>query len=163
MGAIRKDLTEEALRGAVLESVSKAQVLRALGFTVSGSAYVALDNKIEKYDIDTSHFLGQSWQTGRGSASKIPTQEILVENSTYASTNSLKQRLLKEGLLEPFCHELDCGLRFWLDKPIVLHLDHINGNNRDNRIENLRLLCPNCHSQTETYCRRQVRELAPVV
>lgn len=83
---------------------------------------------------------------------EIPIEEVLIENSTYARQH-LKRRLLKEGLLTDVCAE--CGLaEVWNGKPIVLHLDHINGTNNDNRLENLRLLCPNCHSQTKTYCGR---------
>ena len=61
----------------------------------------------------------------------------------------LKERLVKEGILEYKCAE--CGISKWNNKPLSLHLDHINGINNDHRIENLRFLCPNCHSQTDTY------------
>jgi 5-methylcytosine-specific restriction endonuclease McrA len=80
---------------------------------------------------------------------KIPTTEILVKDSNYARHN-LKRRILEEGLIQYKC--LSCGLgNEWNDKPIVLQLDHINGVNNDHRLENLRFLCPNCHSQQDTY------------
>ena len=80
---------------------------------------------------------------------KIPIEEILVENSTYQSAK-LKKRLIDEGLKEERC-EL-CGIgNEWNGRPLSLQLHHINGNHADNRIENLQILCPNCHSQTENY------------
>lgn len=65
--------------------------------------------------------------------------------------------ILREGLLEAKCYEEGCGLTEWRGKPISLQLDHINGDNFDHRIENLRLLCPNCHSQTETFAGKNKR------
>jgi 5-methylcytosine-specific restriction endonuclease McrA len=76
-------------------------------------------------------------------------EDILVEDSTYTNNTSLKKRLLESNLLEYKCSI--CGINEWQGKPLSLQLDHINGNNKDNRIENLRLLCPNCHSQTDTF------------
>ena len=76
--------------------------------------------------------------------------EILVENSSYQSRQSLKKRLLRDNLLENKCQI--CGqLPIWNNQPLSLQLDHINGHNNDNRLENLRILCPNCHSQTNTF------------
>lgn len=82
-------------------------------------------------------------------------KDILVENSTYTNTSSLRGRLIKEGLKENKC-EL-CNIENWCGKPLSFHLDHINGDNMDNRIENLRILCPNCHSQTDTYCSNNMK------
>lgn len=77
-------------------------------------------------------------------------EEILVKNSNYANISSLKKRLINENILEYKC--ACCGnAGEWNGKPLSLQLDHINGNNRDHRKENLQFLCPNCHSQTNTY------------
>lgn len=75
--------------------------------------------------------------------------DILVENSKYTNNHALKLRLVKEGVLEYKCKI--CGINEWMGKPISLQLDHKNGVHNDYRLENLRLLCPNCHSQTDTY------------
>ena len=101
--------------------------------------------------METSHFTGRGWNVGLKFKPKkaTPISEILVENSNFLSICKLKKRLIKEGLKENMCEI--CGINEWLNKPISLELDHINGNNMDHRIENLRILCPNCHSQTATY------------
>lgn len=88
----------------------------------------------------------------------IPIELVTVENGTYARGN-LKKRLIESGLLRNEC--IECGVGpFWNSKPLTLSLDHINGVNNDNRLENLRLLCPNCHSQTATFAGRNVKKAA---
>lgn len=77
-----------------------------------------------------------------------PLIEILVLGSSY-QTNKLRIRLLREGVKEHRCEV--CGLSEWLGSPIPLELDHINGINNDHRLHNLRLICPNCHAQTDNY------------
>lgn len=90
--------------------------------------------------------------TKNGYGEKLKTEDILKGKHPQYSTNKLKKRLIDEQLLELRC--VDCGITDkWNNKPIVLHLDHINGKSDDHRLSNLRLLCPNCHSQTHTYCR----------
>lgn len=80
---------------------------------------------------------------------ELPLDELLMEHSPY-NTIVVKRRILKEGLLENVCSE--CGQKpYHNGKPLVLQLDHINGVNNDHRLENLRLLCPNCHTQTPTW------------
>lgn len=82
--------------------------------------------------------------------SSIDLKEILEGKHPYYQTFKLNKRLVKEKILEYKCS--CCGISEWNNKPITLQLDHINGNNSDHRLENLRLICPNCHSQTDTYC-----------
>jgi len=98
---------------------------------------------------------GLTWETDervRNGAKKRarPLQEILEGKHPHVQSNSLKCRMLKEGLVENRCSA--CGIDEWMGQAIVCELDHINGDRHDHRLENLRLLCPNCHSQTPTYC-----------
>ncbi len=148
--------TDEQLARAVRESTSVAGVIRALGVKVGGSVYVMINERIAELGLDTSHFRGQGWNRGQQVTcwSGRPLAEILVRNSDYRTTSSLRKRLIKEGLKEDRCEI--CVLHEWCGRPLVLQLDHINGDRTDNRLENLRILCPNCHSQTETWCGRNI-------
>ena len=104
-----------------------------------------IKRRCEQLNISTEHF-----KISFNKNKKTSLEEILVENSTYKNTSRLKERLINEKYLEYKC--ACCGnIGEWQGKPLVLQLDHKNGNHQDNRIENLRLLCPNCHTQTETY------------
>lgn len=146
---IEKNELEEIVKNVL----SIAEVCRKLDIRPVGGNYKTLKKYFRLYDIDISHFTGQGWNVGKrykNFGKTYSLEEIMVENSTYTSTSKLKKRLVDEGLKENKCEE--CNITDWNNKPISLHLDHINGNNMDNRIENLRILCPNCHSQTSTYC-----------
>lgn len=89
-----------------------------------------------------------------GVRNKIPLEEILEGLHPQYQTNKLKKRLIKENIFEDKC--FICNLSEWNKKPIILHLDHINGKSKDHRLCNLRLLCPNCHGQTDTWCGRNI-------
>lgn len=142
--------TDNQLIEAVKSSVSISQVIRKIGLkSTSSGNHQTVRKRIDELKLSISHFSENV--IGPCNRLKKSTNDILVENSTYIGTSNLKKRLINEGLLKEECYE--CGITEWRDKKLSLQLDHKNGNNRDNRIENLRILCPNCHSQTTTYCR----------
>ena len=142
--------TRAEFEEAISKSYSIASVCRYLGLKPAGGNYRIIHKAIEEYALDTSHFTGQGWNVGLQFKPKDITDigDILIENSSYQSYK-LKNRLLKEGLKNAKCE--CCGLTEWRGKPIPLELHHINGNNRDHRLMNLQLLCPNCHALTNTY------------
>lgn len=140
--------TDDQLIRAVSESTSMTQVIPKLGLSETGAGNRrTIRNRIDKLGLDTSHWRGQDWSKGVRNPKKT-LDEILVEGSTY-STHNLRKRLLQEGLKDSQCES--CGLREWLGSPIPLELDHINGVPDDHRIDNLRVLCPNCHAMTPTW------------
>lgn len=145
-----KSIPEEIFKELIKSSTSYGQVFSKINLKPSGSNYRSAKLRVSELRIDTSHFLGVGQ---KGCFKNKPfyrtLKEILVEDSYY-QTYKLKKRLIKEGLLKDVCSI--CGISSWREKPLSLHLDHINGNPRDNRIENLRIICPNCDSQTDTYC-----------
>lgn len=94
--------------------------------------------------------IGEIKKTSIHSNAKIKLDEILEGKHPYYQTYKLSKRLVKENVKEHICE--CCGINEWNNKEIILHLDHINGISTDHRLDNLRFLCPNCHSQTDTYC-----------
>lgn len=136
----------EEFKEIVQSSFSYTECLKRIGSIVVGNSFYSIKNRIIYEDINIDHFDPHKNPVDR---SKI-SSHFLVQKSTMG-TSGIKKRILKENLLDYKCKE--CGLESeWNGKLISLHLDHINGVNNDNRLENLRFLCPNCHSQTETYC-----------
>ena len=144
----RYTYSEQELLEAVKTSTSIRQVLDKLNIVPAGGNYQTTNRRIQKLNIDTSHFTGQAWNRGKVIGPKRPIEKYLVENSVVQSFK-LKGRLIAEGLKEHKCE--CCGITEWNGKPAPIELDHINGNHHDNRLENLRILCPNCHAQTDTY------------
>lgn len=148
----KNERTKEDYIIAIKSSKNYAEALRKLGIIDKGGNYRIIKNAAEKYDIDLSHFKREAWNKGKKieKPKKQDIKKILVKNSCYQSYK-LKNRLISEGIKEHKCENPDCGLTEWNGKPIPLELHHINGNNTDNRLENLMLLCPNCHAQTDNY------------
>jgi hypothetical protein len=149
MGRARSWADEDLVR-EVKAHKSIANVLRALGLRPSGGNYRAFAHHVARLGVDTSHFQGKKGRRAPPSTGR-PLSEILVENSDYTNTGYLKRRLVRAKMLRYACAE--CNRWKWRGQRLSLHLDHINGITTDNRLENLRLLCPNCHSLTTTYCR----------
>lgn len=133
--------TKELLEPIVLSSNSYAECLRKLGLKVAGGNYKLLQRNIDKFKIDCSHMLHQAINQGV----EFKTFDDLISN------DAIKSRLVKER-----GHKCEvCNLTEWLNKPICLELEHIDGNNRNNKRLNLKLICPNCHSQTPTWRNRK--------
>ena len=142
--------TKKELEKAASESFSIAAMCRYFGLKACGGNYRIMRNAIEKYGIDISHFRGQGWNVGLKFKpfEPKPLSEILVTGSTYQSYK-LKRRLIKERIKPHQCER--CGLTEWQGQAIPLELHHINGNHNDNRLENLLLLCSNCHALTDNF------------
>lgn len=144
--------TEGQFIDAVKSSYSIASVLRKIGVRPTGGNYDVAKRRIKSLKLDTSHFTGCGHLRGKthGWAKKTPLCDILIKDFCGGvSSHKLKLRLIKDGLLQRKCH--GCGISEWLGKQLSLELEHKNGDRYDNRIENLDLLCPNCHSLTATY------------
>ena len=142
---------EKDLRKAVEYSTSKRQVLNKLGLVEAGGNYEQIGKYIKEYKIDIKHFLGKGSNKGKILNRKCvyDIKDILVRDSNFQSFK-LKKRLFKEKLKNEKCEICGWAKRS-IDGRIPLELDHINGDHHDNRINNLRILCPNCHSLQETH------------
>jgi hypothetical protein len=155
--------TDEQLIEAVKTSKSYSQVIQKLGLKLCGGTHANIKLNIKKLGLDTEHITGQGWCTSElhkkfiKNFVKIPTEKILVKDSEYTSTHRLKHRLFREGLLEQKCSSCGLGTE-WNGKFISLQLDHKDGDRCNNLIENLRILCPNCHSQTESFAGKRKKK-----
>jgi hypothetical protein len=149
--------SDDDLAEAVASEMSIAAVIRRLGFRPSGGMHQMIVHHITRLGLDTSHMTGRGWARGKRGVTSHPRplSEVLVKGSAYQNSGKLRRRLIRAGLKARRCKR--CGIDEWLGRPIPLELDHINGDRTDNRLENLRILCPNCHSQTETWCRTKQR------
>lgn len=140
---------KKLLKEAISKSSTKGEVLEHMGLRPVGGNFKTLKFYADKFGLELPCFdYGEHLSNYR---QKIPDEIVFVENSKYCNRQNLKNRLINNGILKNKCSK--CPITdTWNGLPIVLQLDHINGIGNDNRIENLRLLCPNCHSQTETFC-----------
>ncbi|PIT92240.1 MAG: hypothetical protein COU08_03420 [Candidatus Harrisonbacteria bacterium CG10_big_fil_rev_8_21_14_0_10_42_17] len=147
----KRSWTIEQLRKAVKTSTSRRQVLKKLGLRGAGGNYVQIGKYIREYTLDNSHFMGQAWNKGLRGVGKPrrALKDILVKKSMFQSYK-LKKRLFDANLKPQHCER--CS---WAERTqsghLPLELDHINGDRHDNRLVNLRVLCPNCHSLTDNH------------
>ncbi|MFB7369070.1 HNH endonuclease signature motif containing protein [Streptomyces sp. NPDC056222] len=146
--------TREVLEPVVATSASVCEVLRRLGVEVVGGQHTHISRRIRALGIDTSHFTPQvRTEAMKDNRRRRTPEEILVDGTATQTTRKPNERL-KRAMSEVGVSERCalCGIEAtWLGYPLPLEVDHIDGNWRNNQIENLRFLCPNCHSTTDTY------------
>ena len=141
--ALWRTFTKEQIQALVNESISFAQLAEKMGYNkFGGGTQTAIKQAIKEYNIDTSHFLGQGWNKNNYN------YDLFTINSPKKNGKSIALPLIALRGRKCEC----CGLETWLDQPINLEVHHINGDRTNNSLENLQLLCPNCHSYTETFC-----------
>ncbi len=144
------------LAEAVEASTSYAGVLRQLGIPQAGGSQAYLARRIRSDGLDTSHFTGQAHMRGRAGGRRRRPEEVLVvraAGSARVATPLLRRVMLESGV--PHCCGICGQTALWQGQPLTLVIDHVNGEWLDNRLPNLRFLCPNCHAQTATWCRKK--------
>ena len=144
--------TDEQFVDIVLHSKSIRECLIKLDLSPCGGNYRIFKKHISRLGVSTKHFLGQGWNKNN-SPSDVKPIEKYFNNEIAITSYKLKRRILKEKVKPNRCE--NCNLSYWMGKPIPLELHHINCNNQDNRLENLLLLCPNCHAMTDGYRNRK--------
>lgn len=152
MGSVKysKEMLEEVVR----KSLAVSEVLRFLDLKQTGGNYSYISSLIKKYEIDTKHFLGRKLYMATNPPVNKHTKETFLrtlKENTKLDGSKTKKFLIKFCMKEHKCEI--CKNTEWFGKKIPLEVDHINGDHFDNRLENIRLVCPNCHALTETYCR----------
>ena len=151
----KRKYTEEEFISAWESSSSVAECLRKLDLNQYGSAHQIAKDTAAKLGLTRDHMTGQGWLKGKNHSYNLrPLEEVLVVGRKEHN-NSLKKRLVVAGLKEWRCEK--CGLDTWLGNKITIELEHIDGNNKNNTLENLMFLCPNCHSYTDTWRGRNIK------
>lgn len=140
-----KDLIEDICKN----SNSYRQCLNKLGLKEAGGNYACIKKKIAEYNIDISHFHHKAWNKGKKNEARKRKIEDYFSNKYRIQSYKLKKRLLDEEYFEYKCQ--NCNQSNWMDCKIPLELHHIDGNNLNNNLNNLSLLCPNCHALTDNY------------
>lgn len=141
--------TKEDLIKAISGSLSFRSALSKLGITPAGGNYTTFKKAIAFFELDISHFTGKAHLRGKTHTYRLRSLEEILVFGKHENTYQLKSRILTSGLKEHKCE--GCSRKNWLGKPIPLELHHKDGNRINNLIENLSLLCPNCHALTTHY------------
>ena len=161
----KEKYTKEILEKLVKESETLSDLVRKLTLKtkVHGNMVDTIKKKLIKFEINFEHFKGRGWSKGKINSNGVSlTKEEFIVNylsktpKRKTNTNNIKNYLYKFGIKENKC-ELCCGGDTWNGLPISNQLDHIDGNSENNELDNLRILCPNCHSQTSTFTGKNVK------
>jgi Zn finger protein HypA/HybF involved in hydrogenase expression len=155
---ILEKYTKEELEFLLNESISFRQFLKKIGSSTNGSsAYNSIKKQLDKLNIIIPIY---NCKNNFHDKKRLEDDEVFIENSTY-SRGHLKERIIKNNLIEYKCNKCRNKGK-WINRELVLQLDHINGINNDNRLENLQFLCPNCHSQTETFAGKSLNKIKKI-
>jgi hypothetical protein len=152
---MNRKYTKEGLQEAANKCFSFRQMLLIFNLKETGGNYANIQNRCKEFNVDTSHFFGMAWNRKEHPAfskNGKPLDEFFVKGDKKADSTKVKNRLINNGLREYKCER--CGIYEWCGGRIVIELHHLNGDPSDNRLDNLQLLCPNCHSQTHNYCKK---------
>jgi len=149
-------ISDEEFIDRVKTSATMTDLLKTFNLKNRGSNFKTCKARIKKLSLDTSHFLSRLAASNRSNENTKDDVLLKLTINSIINNSFLKKQLLKFNLIDRKCKECDIT-DTWNNKPIVLQLEHINGISNDNRLDNLCLLCPNCHSQTATYAGKNVK------
>lgn len=151
---------KEALEVIVKKSFSVREICRNLEMSQTGRNTVTIKKYITYHNIDVSHFLSSIEVLKQNHFKQTtPINEVFIQNSKYTNNTGLKKKIIDNQLIKYECQKCK-NIGEWNGFPLTLHIDHISGINDDHRISNLRFLCPNCHSQTDTYSGKHLGQKA---
>lgn len=138
----------QEIEQVVAKATTFREILNHFGYSYLNVSYMTVKKYLDKLEIDYSHLVNDK----AGNKGRRVASDVLVDNAT-CSQQTLRNVLRRENIIPFICNR--CGIgEIWNNYPIVLQVHHVNGRSNDNRLENLEILCPNCHSQTDTYCRK---------
>lgn len=152
---------EEAIKAIKnINNKSVKCVLREMGMCeIAGGNYKLIYETVKKYNLDTSHWLGRAWNKNKVFGFKRPISDYF-NGIKKITSHHLKIRLIEEGLKKEECES--CHNIKWLSGKIPLELHHIDGNDENNKLENLQILCPNCHALTDNFCSKNLKHLRAI-
>jgi Zn finger protein HypA/HybF involved in hydrogenase expression len=153
---MNRKYTKEKLEQVASKCFSFRQMIFEFGLKETGGNYSNLQNRCKEFGVDTSHFFGQGWNKLQHPSfikNGEPLDNFFIKGEKKKASSHVKNRLINNGLKEYKCER--CDISEWLGGRLVIELHHINGDPTDNRLENLQMLCPNCHSQTHNYCKKE--------